>query len=87
MVGVMVVMVTSFKRTFTRQPPGLLYSVPLTPQQATIDPHLHQRLLDTHKQVWLCLLWSHCSFLLGPGAHEVLFELSKSLFPQSVEIL
>ena len=25
----------------------------------------------------------HCSFLLGPGAHKVLFLPSKSLFPQS----
>ena len=29
------------------------------------------------------LLWGHCSFLLGPGAHKVLFIPSKSLFPQS----
>ena len=26
---------------------------------------------------------SHCSFLLGPGEHKVLFVPSKSLFPQS----
>ena len=42
------------------------------PWQATVDPHLHQRLLDTHRQVWLSLLWGRCSFLLGPGAHKVL---------------
>ena len=29
------------------------------------------------------VLWSHCSFLLGPGVHKVLFVPSKSLFPQS----
>ena len=29
------------------------------------------------------LLWVHCSFLLGPGAHKVLFIPSRSLFPQS----
>ena len=29
------------------------------------------------------LLWGHCSFLLGPGAHKVLFVPSKRLFPQS----
>ena len=34
-------------------------------------------------QVWVSLLWGHCSFLLGPGAHQVLFVPSKSLFPQS----
>ena len=39
-----------------------------------------RRLLDTHRQVWVSLLWSHCSFLLGPGAHKVLFVPSKSLF-------
>ena len=34
-------------------------------------------------QVWFSLLWGHCSFLLGPGAHKLLFVPSKSLFPQS----
>ena len=60
---------------------GLLDLVPLTPQQATVDPCLHWNLLDAHRQVWLILLWDHCSFLLGPGAHKVLFVPSKSLFP------
>ena len=36
-----------------------------------------------HRQVWVTLLWGHCSFLLGPGVHKVLFVPSKSLFPQS----
>ena len=63
--------------------PRLLYSVPLTPQQTTVDPRLHWRLLDTHRQVWLSLLWGYCSFLLGPDAHKILFVPSKSLFPQS----
>ena len=40
------------------------------------------RLLDTQRQVWLSLLWGHCSFLLAPGMHKVLFVPSKSLFPQ-----
>ena len=35
------------------------------------------------RQVWVSLLWGHCSFLLGPCAHKVLFVPSKSLFPQS----
>ena len=39
--------------------------------------------LDTHGQVWVGLLWGHCSFLLSPGVHKVLFVPSKSLFPQS----
>ena len=62
---------------------ALLHSVSPTLQQATANPHLHQRLLDTHRQVWVSLLWGHCSFLLGPGVHKFLFVPSKSLFPQS----
>ena len=58
--------------------------MPLTLQQATVDPpRLCPRLLDTHRQVWLSLLCGHYSFLLGPGVHKVLFVPSKSLFPQS----
>ena len=56
------------------EPPGkdpmyvLLHSMPLTLQQATTNPCLQWGLLDTHRQVWVSLLWRHCSFLLGPGA-------------------
>ena len=57
--------------------------MPLTLWQATVDPCLCQRLLDTHRQVWLSLLWGHSTFLLGPGVHKVLFVPSKSPFPQS----
>ena len=39
------------------------------------------RLLDTHRQVWVSLLWGHCSFFLGPGMYKLLFVPSKSLFP------
>ena len=78
MVEVMKIMATSFKRSH-----ALLHSVPLTLKQAMVDPHLHQRLLDMPSQVWASLLWGHCSFLLGPGAHKFLFVPSKSLFPQS----
>ena len=60
----------------------LLPSVPPTLPQATTDPGLCQRLLDTHRQVWVGL-WGHCSFLLSLGVHKVLFVPSKSLFPQS----
>ena len=60
----------------------LLQKVPLTLKQATADPRLCQRFLDTHGHVWVSFLWGHCSFLLGPGAHKVLFVPSKSLFPQ-----
>ena len=58
---------------------------PSTLQQATTDPPLSlcQRLLDAHGQVCVSLLWGHCSFLLGPAGHMVLFVPSNSLFPQS----
>ena len=58
-------------------------SVSLTLQQATVDPCLHRRLLDTHGQVGVSLLWGLYSFLLGPCVHKLLFVPSKSLFPQS----
>ena len=48
-----------------------------------VNPCLHWRLLDTHRQVWRSLLWGHCSFFLGPGAHKVFFVPSKSLSSQS----
>ena len=41
---------------------------------------------ETPGHSWASLgqsLWGHCSFLLGPGAHKLLFVPSKSLFPQS----
>ena len=62
---------------------SLLYSMPLTLQQATTYAQLCKRLLDTHRQVWVSLLWGHCSFLLGPSTHKVLSVPYKSLFPQS----
>ena len=74
------IMVTFFKRSTHT----LLYSVPPTLQQATTNTRLHQRLLDTLGHVWVHLLWRHYTFLLGPGAHKVLFEPSKSLFPSPV---
>ena len=78
MVEVMETLATSFKRSH-----ALSRLVLPTLHQATADPCLHQRLLDTHGQVWVSLLWGHCSFFLGPGVHKVLFVPSKSLFPQS----
>ena len=56
-----------------------MHSVPQALQQATTDPRLCWRLLDIHGQVWVSLLWCHCSFLLGPGANKVLFVPSKSI--------
>ena len=43
-----------------------LHSVPSTLQQAAADPHVHQRLLDTHGQVLVSLLWG--SLLFSPGS-------------------
>ena len=78
MVEVMKIMATSFKRSHAHTTTLSARTL----QQATTDPHLRQRLLDAHGQVWVCLLWGRCSFLLGPGAHMVLFVPSRSLFPQ-----
>ena len=57
----------------------LLHSVPPTLQQATTDPHVCQRLPDTHRQVRDSLLWGHCSFLLGPGAQGSVCALQESV--------
>ena len=49
---------------------ALPHSMPLTLHQATADPRFHRRLLDTHRQVWVRLLWGNCSFswaLVGTG--------------------
>ena len=78
MVEAMKIMATSFKRASA----CAAHSVPPTLQQDTTDPRFQWRLLDTQGQVWISLLWGHCSFLLGPGAHSVLFVPSKSPFPQ-----
>ena len=79
MVEVMKIMVTSFKGPMHT----VVHSVPPTLQQATANPRLHQRLLDSHRQVWVSLLRGHFSFLLLPGVCSVLFVHSKSLFLQS----
>ena len=51
---------TSFKRSHDARQ----HSESLTLQQATANPCLYQRLLDTHGQVWVSLLRGHCSYLL-----------------------
>ena len=77
--GDMKIMVTSFKRshactaTLRATNPAAGHHWPMPPS----------RLLDTHGQLWVGLLWGHSSLLLGPGAHKVLFVPSKSLFPHS----
>ena len=77
MVEVMKIMVISFKRshvcTATLSAPN--------PAAATSDPCLSWRLLDTHRQVWVSLLWDHCSFLLGPGAQGSVCAHQESVSP------
>ena len=67
----------------------LLQQVPCTAALSAPNPEAghHRpvpppRLLDTHRLVWVSLLLGHCSFLLGPGAHKLLFVPFKSLFLQ-----
>ena len=57
----------------------LLHSMLPTLQQATTDPCLHWRLLDTQGQVWVSLLRGHCSFLLDPGAQGSVCALQESI--------
>ena len=75
---VMKITVTSFKRSHARTS---AFSA-RNPAAAHRRPTPPQRLLDTHGQVWVSLLWGHCLFLLGPGVYKVLFVPPKSLFPQ-----
>ena len=74
MVEFMKIMATSFKRSSADT------ATLSVPDSAAGHPRLLWRLLDTPGQVWVSLLWDHCSLLLGPGAHKVLFVPSKSLF-------
>ena len=60
---------------------ALLHSGPPALQQTTTNPRLRQRLLDTHRQVWVSLLWGHCSLLLGPGAQGSVCALPESVSP------
>ena len=77
MVEVMKITVTSFKRshacTATLSAPD--------PATGHRHPHLCRRLLDTHGQVWVSLLWGHCSFLLSPDVHKVVCALQESVSP------
>ena len=71
-------MATSFKKTYANT---VVFSAP-TPWQPTVNPCLHQRLLNTHKQVWLSLLWGHYYCHLGPGVHKLFWCLPRVCFPR-----
>ena len=79
MVEVMKVMETSFKGSD-------VCTATLTAPNPAAGDHRPISLLETpgHGQVGVSLLWGHCSFLLGPGAHKVLFVPPQSLFPSPV---
>ena len=82
MVELMKIMVTSFKRCHA-------FTAALSAPQTCSRP-LPTPLLGTPGYSRASLgqsLWGHCSFLLGPGAHKVLFVPAKSLFPSPVEVL
>ena len=67
MVDVMKIMAISFKRCHAH-----------TAALSASDPEAgHRRPMPPLETA------GHCSFLLGPGVHQVLFVPSKSLFPQS----
>ena len=73
-------MATSFKRSHARTAAHSAPNLAAGHRQPTPPP-------ETPEHSWASLgqsLWGHCSFLLGPGAHKVLFVPSKSLFPSPV---
>jgi len=74
---VMKIMATSFKRSHASSPT-------LSAPNPVAGHHWPTPMLKTprHRQVWVSLLWGHCSFFLGSGVHNVLCVPSKSLFPQ-----
>ena len=74
--GAMKTMATSFKRS---QACTAVLSAPSL-QQATANPRILRRLLDTHGQVWVSLFCGHCFFLLGPGTHRLCLCPPSSVF-------
>ena len=82
MMEIMKIMETSFKRSHA-------CTATLSVPNPATNHHRPTPLPETpgHSQASLSqtcgVLWGHCSFLLGPGVHKVLFVPSKSLFPQS----
>ena len=75
MMEVMKIMVTSFKRSHAHTASFSASDL----AEATADSRLHQGLLDTHRQVWVSLLWGHCFLPLGPGAQVSVCALQESV--------
>ena len=68
-------------------PPKIAVASAPDPVKATVNPQFCQRLPNTYRQDWHIILWGHCSFSLGPGAHKCLFVSSKICFPSLVKVL
>ena len=68
MVEAMKILLTSFKTSNART---AALSAPDPAAGPCHQLHLCWRLLGTHRQVPVSLLWGHCTFLLGPGVHKV----------------
>ena len=83
MVGVMKIMMISFKMACV----CIAVFSAFDPAAGHCQPTPHQRLLHTHRQIWLSLLRGHCSFFLAPGAHRILFVPPRVCFPSPVEVL
>ena len=66
---------------------ALPHSVPPTLRQATANPRLHQRLLHTHRQVWVSLLWGHCSQISGRSNNNLRYADDTTLIAKSEEEL
>ena len=75
MVEVMKIKVTSFKRSHA-------HTATLSAPDPEAGHHRPTPQPETHRQVWVSLLWGHCSLLPGPGAHKLFvcaFQESVSL--------
>ena len=83
MVEIMKIMATSFKKSHVC-PSALSAPSPVAVhRQLTPLPETPGH----SQQVWVSLLWGHCSFLLGSGEHIVLFCPPRVCFPGPVEVL
>ena len=75
MVELMKIMVTSFKRSHAY---SAVFSAP-DPAAGHHQPSPPPGTPGHSQASWVSLLWGHCSFLLGPGAHKVVCALQESI--------